>query len=142
MRPKRVRLSGNGQALENIASAATDFVEILGGFRELFAFTNTTAPATPAPHAAAPPAAPAGPALPTQIIFQTTPSRKHAAVTRAQQLETYLVASDLAILIDILSMSTAKADAYNAIVVDAVRVYWVQEQLRKHMLENGLQLDI
>ncbi|KAJ7478475.1 hypothetical protein FB451DRAFT_1365977 [Mycena latifolia] len=136
IRPKRTRLSGGAQALGDIASSAADFIDIFGDFRTAFTSNNTTAPA-----AAAAPANPVVPAaVPHAPVSESTPSRKKAAVVRAQALEIYLLDDDLATLIDILSMNTAKADAYNAIVRDGVRVAWVQEQLRKHMAEQGLQL--
>ncbi|KAF7343133.1 Myb-like domain-containing protein [Mycena venus] len=71
-------------------------------------------------------------------IYQPSPVRKTDALLRAQRLENYLAPSDLAIICDILGNSVAKADIYNALVVDAVRVGWVQDQLRKHTLEGGL----
>jgi hypothetical protein len=125
-RPKRARHSTGAEALANIASSANEFNDIFGGFRAIFA-----APA------AAEPAAATAPGVNTQI-FQPSPVRKTDAIIRAQKLETYLLPSDLAILVNILGNSAAKADLYNALIIDAVRVGWVQDQLRKHTREEGL----
>jgi hypothetical protein len=63
-------------------------------------------------------------------------------VDRAQELEAYLAPSDLAILLDILGENVSKADVYNNILLDAVRVGWVQDQLRKQMMKEGLDLSL
>ncbi|KAF7372249.1 Myb-DNA-bind-3 domain-containing protein [Mycena venus] len=113
---KRVRYSAGAHALGSIAAAAHNMNEILGGWQSIFA----------APAAAAAPAAGAP-------VSSTLGSNANAT-----RLENYLAPSDLAIICDILGNSVAKADIYNALVVDAVRVGWVQDQLRKHTLEGGL----
>ncbi|KAJ7614294.1 hypothetical protein DFH06DRAFT_1344247 [Mycena polygramma] len=135
--PKRIRPTGGAQALASIANAAQEFNDIFGDFRSLFATPKEVAAAPSVPAAA--PAAAAGPAAGFNApLLQPSPVRKTSAVIRAQELETYLVPSDLAILIDILGESASKADMYNAIRIDAVRVGWVQAQLRKHTEQQGL----
>ncbi|KAJ6448294.1 hypothetical protein C8R45DRAFT_1115377 [Mycena sanguinolenta] len=95
--------------------------------------------ATPAPAAAAPAAGAtaSGSSTNTQI-YQPSPVRKTDAVLRAQRKEHYLGPSNLAIICDILGSSAAKADIYNALVVDAVRIGWIQEQLHQHTAAQGL----
>ncbi|KAF7346961.1 Myb-DNA-bind-3 domain-containing protein [Mycena venus] len=140
---KRVRYSAGAHAFGSIAAAAHNMNEILGGWQSIFAAPAAAA----APVAGAPVSSTSGSNANATVnananantqIYQPSPVRKTDALLRAQRLENYLAPSDLAIICDILGNSVAKADIYNALVVDAVRVGWVQDQLRKHTLEGGL----
>ncbi|KAJ7273896.1 hypothetical protein C8J57DRAFT_1506015 [Mycena rebaudengoi] len=131
---KKTRLSG-ADALANIAATAAEMVDVLGGFRAIFAADAASAASAPAP----------APALPTvtssssaDLGFQATPHRRHNAIMRAQKLETWLCDADIVILIDILRADISKADTYNALERPSLRVAWVQSQLREAMgIETG-----
>ncbi|KAJ6580648.1 hypothetical protein B0H19DRAFT_1328687 [Mycena capillaripes] len=144
---KRVRRSGGSAALGDIAASAGEFIEILGNIATTFSLSAATAAAPPPPATPVPATAPATPVQATgaleDMIFQPTPRRKHAAMLRAQQLETYLLPSELGVLIKILSSSKDKADTYNAILPeqDALREWWVRDEIRQHNLQNGLNFD-
>ncbi|KAJ7448816.1 hypothetical protein B0H11DRAFT_1928859 [Mycena galericulata] len=125
---------GGARVLGDIAVAAGEFNDIMSGFRAAFASSNT------AQEASETRAAPTTQGTAEVPVYQASPSRKNAAVLRAQMLETWLNDSDLALLLDILGDSVSKADTYNSIQREGVRISWVQAQLRKHMMDNGLDL--
>ncbi|KAJ7898497.1 hypothetical protein B0H13DRAFT_2337430 [Mycena leptocephala] len=114
--PKRVRRSGGADSLSNIAAACHEFNDITSGFRPMF----TTPPKLRQPYRHG-----SGSGS-CHTTFQPSPVRKANAVDRAQELEAYLASSDLAILLDILGKI----------------VGWVQDQLRKQMMKEGLDLSL
>ncbi|KAF7371621.1 hypothetical protein MVEN_00017600 [Mycena venus] len=125
--PKRARYSAGAQALSSIASAAHDMNEILGGFRQIFA----PLPAQPAQAVTLGAGAEASGSNPNAQVYQPSP-----------RLETYLLPDDLSIFCDIIGENIIKADMYNALIVDSIRVKWVRDQLRKHALQHGLDFSI
>ena len=120
----------------SIASSVEEFNSIFSGFRDILAPPDTPRPSGPSAPAAPIPAAPAPSAAPTYL----SPSRKVDAVIRAQNLESHLSASDLRILINIVGMDTGKANIYNALLNDELRINWVQDQLQDYKIQNGLDL--
>ncbi|KAF7350044.1 hypothetical protein MVEN_01306100 [Mycena venus] len=131
---KRVRYSAGAHALGSIAAAAHNMNEILGGWQSIFAAPAAAA----APVAGAPVSSTSGSNANANATVNANANANTQIYQPNPRLENYLAPSNLAIICDILGNSVAKADIYNALVVDAVRVGWVQDQLRKHTLEGGL----
>ncbi|KAF7372652.1 Myb-DNA-bind-3 domain-containing protein [Mycena venus] len=120
--PKRARYSAGAQALSSIASAAHDMNEILGGFRQIFA----PLPAQPAQ------AVTSGAALCVVLMPSFVPSDSRPTSS--------LMTSQFSAISS--GENIIKADMYNALIVDSIRVKWVRDQLRKHALQHGLDFSI
>lgn len=134
----RRRTSGS-DALAEIASLAADFNGIMSSFRDLFA-ASAAAP-TPATSTAP---APAGVSAPTPSLH-LSPQRRTEAIITAQK-EMWLVPKDRVALINILR-DVSKADIYNALETEEIRVPWVIDELQQigvhafHPLYSNLDFD-
>ncbi|KAJ7098907.1 hypothetical protein C8R44DRAFT_888751 [Mycena epipterygia] len=103
--PKKTRLSAGGQALQDLATAATDFNGLMGNFLQAFSTPEPAAtaanPATPAPAMVAAAAATAA--------FQISPQRRTNAIVSAQR-ELWLSADLRRVFINHISRDMIKVD--------------------------------
>ncbi|KAF8216706.1 hypothetical protein K438DRAFT_2007510 [Mycena galopus ATCC 62051] len=117
---KKSCLSSGTQAIQELASAASDFNVIFGKMGSLFA-DSAVSPA------AAPVAPVAGPSTQT---FQTSPQHRVSAVVLAQR-EDWMTPEERLAHIQILTENQRLADVYPALLTEDMRIPWIISELRK-----------